>query len=162
MAFHTLRSSGWKSSSAPMYGRLPRNVWYCASERSTLRPGIQPSDKKRSYLWYLGSDARSGQHMTLQFRLGQGARTPGDGIRDPEHGRHRQQKDHIVEVKLGGVPFRRLRTRLRLGCRLSAGRGIATRVDDALVGNGRGRGEASVEGVEVVDLAEERQRAHGW
>lgn len=50
-------SSGWNIKRPVKTGKLPRNVWYCASELSIFRPGIHPSDRYLSYLGYRGSEA---------------------------------------------------------------------------------------------------------
>lgn len=54
---HPFLSSGWNIKRPVKIGKLPRNVWYCASELSIFRPGIHPSDRYLSYLGYLGSEA---------------------------------------------------------------------------------------------------------
>lgn len=76
-------------------------------------------------------------------------------ICDPEHVRDDKNNDKVVEVELGGVPFRRLRSTALFGGRILLYTGVGSGLDNVLVGSGRGRGKAGVEGVMVVELAQE-------
>lgn len=92
-----------------MTGKLPRNVLYCASELSIFRPGIHPSERYRSYLGYLGSEAvQTVSVLYIASRSSDsGLLTLRDIIGYPEHVRDHKDEDEIVEEELGRPPFRR-------------------------------------------------------